>query len=77
LPAVAGKPVHLAFDGGLMTSDAWILLLPSEQQLGIAGRLANSIEDPRAPERVRHTLAEMFSELLFESRGTSYLVTYG
>ena len=27
LPPVAGKPVHLAFDGGLMTSDAGILLL--------------------------------------------------
>jgi len=29
------------------------------QRLGIADRLANCIEDPRAPERVRHTLAEM------------------
>ena len=27
LPAVAGKPVHLTFDGSLMTSDAGILLL--------------------------------------------------
>src|SRR5829696_1077913 len=60
LPPVAGKPVHLAFDGGLMTSDAGILLLAAiEQRLGIAERLANCIEDPRAPERVRHTLAEM------------------
>jgi len=60
LPAVAGKPIHLSFDGGLMTSDAGILLLAAaEQRLGIAQRLANCIEDPRAPERVRHTLAEM------------------
>jgi DDE family transposase len=60
LPAVAGKPVHVTFDGGLMTSDAGILLLATiEQRLGIAERLANCIEDPRAPERVRHTLAEM------------------
>lgn len=36
LPQVAGKPVHLAFDGGLMTSDAGILLLAAiEQRLGI------------------------------------------
>ena len=35
LPAVAGKPVHLAFDGGVMTSDAGILLLAAvEQRLG-------------------------------------------
>src|SRR6266581_2415411 len=60
LPAVAGKPVHLTFDGGLMTSDAGILLLAAiEQRLGIAERLTDCIEDPRAPERVRHTLAEM------------------
>ena len=60
LPAVAGKPVHLAFDGGRMTSDAGILLLAAiERRLGIAQRLADCIEDPRAPERVRHTLAEM------------------
>ena len=60
LPSVMGKPVHVAFDGGRMTSDAGILLLAAvEQQLGIAERLANCIEDPRAPERVRHGLAEM------------------
>src|SRR5260370_8370186 len=60
LPPVAGKPVHLTFDGGQMTSDTGILLLAViEQRLGIAARLADCIEDPRAPERVRHTLAEM------------------
>jgi hypothetical protein len=60
LPPVMGKPVHVAFDGGRMTSDAGILLLAAiEQRLGIAERLADCIEDPRAPERVRHGLAEM------------------
>src|SRR4249919_730596 len=60
LPPVASKPVHVAFDGGRMTSDAGILLLAAiEQRLGLAERLADCIEDPRAAERVRHTLAEM------------------
>jgi len=60
LPSVMGKPVHVAFGGGRLTSDAGILLLAAiEQQLGLAERLADCIEDPRAPERVRHTLAEM------------------
>src|SRR6202140_2141497 len=60
LPSGMGKPVHVAFDGGRMTSDTGILLLAGiEQRLGIAERLAACIEDPRAPERVRHTLAEM------------------
>jgi hypothetical protein len=60
LPAVAGKPVHIAFDGGRLTSDAGILLLAAvEQRLRIAERLAACIEDPRNPERVLHGLAEM------------------
>src|SRR5258706_244270 len=60
LPAVAGKPVHVGFDGGRLTSDADILLLSAiEQQLKIAERLAACLEDPRDPERVRHELAEM------------------
>jgi Transposase DDE domain group 1 len=59
LPAMRGKPVHVAFDGGLMTSDAGILLLAAiEQRLNIAERLAACLEDPRDPERVRHELAE-------------------
>src|SRR4051794_26520860 len=60
LPAVAGKPVHVAFDGGRLTSDAGILLLSAvEQRLRIAERLAACLEDPRDPERGRHELAEM------------------
>src|SRR6476646_11671682 len=60
LPPVAGKPIHLSFDGGLRPSDTGIVLLAAvEQRLGIAERLADCIEDRRAPERVRHTLAEM------------------
>ena len=59
-PAVAGKPVEIAFDGGRMTSDAGILLLAMiEQRFKIADRLAACIEDPRASHRVQHTLAEM------------------
>ena len=57
---VAGKPVHVAFDGGRLTSDAGVLVLAEiERELGLSDRLARCIEDPRAPERVRHGLAEM------------------
>ena len=60
LSPVGGKPVHVAFDGGRLTSDAGVLLLAEiERLLGIAERLARCLTDPRAPERVRHTLAEM------------------
>src|SRR4051794_15177956 len=57
---IAGKPVHAAFDGGRLTSDAGVLVLAEvEHQLGIAERLARCVEDPRSPERVHHTLADM------------------
>ena len=60
LSPVRGKPVHVAFDGGRLTSDAGVLLLAEiERRLGLADRLARCLADPRAPERIRHTLAEM------------------
>jgi Transposase DDE domain group 1 len=60
LSPVAGKPVHLSFDAGRLTSDGGVLVLAEiERHLGIAERLARCLEDPRAPERVEHGLAEM------------------
>jgi len=60
LSPVAGKPVHVDFDGGRLTSDGGVLVLAEiEKTLGLADRLAGCIEDHRAPERVRHSLAEM------------------
>jgi hypothetical protein len=60
LSPVAGKPVHVAFDGGRLTSDAGVLVLAEiERRLAVAERLAGCIADPRAPERLRHGLAEM------------------
>src|SRR5918911_3323705 len=60
LSPVEGKPVHVAFDGGRLTSDAGVLVLAEiERRLGLAERLARCLSDPRAPERVRHTLAEV------------------
>src|SRR4249919_1556273 len=60
LSPVGGKPVHVAFDGGRLTSDAGVLVLAEiERRLGIADRLARCLEDPRDPKRVRHGIAEM------------------
>jgi hypothetical protein len=60
LSPVGGKPVQVAFDGGRLTSDAGVLVLAEiERKLGIAERLARCIEDPRDPQRVSHSLAEM------------------
>jgi len=60
LSPVAGKPVQVTFDAGRLTSDGGVLVLAEiERHLGIAERLARCIEDPRAPERTQHTIAEM------------------
>src|SRR5919112_2671541 len=60
LSPVRGKPVRVTFDGGRLTSDAGVLLLAEvERRLGLAERLARCLTDPRSPDRVRHTLAEM------------------
>ena len=58
--AVAGKALRATFDGGRLTSDAGVLVLAEiERRLKIAERLARCLADPRAPERVRHTLVDM------------------
>ena len=59
-PAVCGKPVHVAFDGGRLTSDGGVLMLAEiERRLGLAERLAKCIEDPRDPAAIEHPIAEM------------------
>src|ERR687883_515677 len=58
LSPVAGKPLVARFDGGQLSSDGGLLALREvERRLGVADRLAACIDDPRAPERVRHRLA--------------------
>ena len=59
-PALCGKPVHVAFDGGRLTSDGGVVLLGQiERRLGLADRLAKCIADPRDPAAVHHSVAEM------------------
>jgi hypothetical protein len=60
LSPIRGKPIEARFDGALMSSDGGLLALREvERRLGIAGRLATCIFDPRAPERVVHGLDEI------------------
>ncbi len=58
--SVARKAVHVAFDGGRLTSDAGVLVLADiEHRLGIAERLARFIPDRRDPARVMHAIPDM------------------
>src|SRR3954453_4929064 len=60
LSPVAGKSVVAQFDGGLLSSDGGVLALRAvEQRLRVAARFASCIEDPRAPDQITHTLADI------------------
>ncbi|MBC7908816.1 MAG: transposase, partial [Rhodospirillaceae bacterium] len=60
LSPVSGKAVVARFDGGELSSDAGVLALREiETRLGIAGRLASCLDDPRAPGQTVHGLAEI------------------
>ena len=60
LSPVSGKPLVARFDGGDMSSDGGLLALREiEARLGVADRLAACLRDLRAPERIRHGVAEM------------------
>jgi hypothetical protein len=60
LSPVSGKKVVVKFDGGFLSSDGGVLVLHEvEQRLRVADRLAACIEDPRAPDQITHTLADI------------------
>ena len=60
LSPVSGKAVVAKFDGGLLSSDGGVLALREvEKRLRVADRFAACIEDPRAPDQITHTLADI------------------
>ena len=60
LSPIEGKPIIARFDGGALSSDGGLLALREiEERLGIAYRLAACIDDPRAPDRIQHSLARL------------------
>ena len=60
LSSVSGKTIVAKFDGGLLSSDGGIMVLREvEQRLRVADRMAACIEDPRAPDQITHTLADI------------------
>ncbi len=60
LSPVAGKKIVAQFDGGLLSSDAGILVLREvDQRLRVADRMAACIVDPRAPDQITHALADI------------------
>jgi hypothetical protein len=65
-PAVQGKKITAAFDGGRMSSDGGVMLLSlAERRLGVAERLARCVPDRRDPTRIAHTIADMIRARVF------------
>ena len=65
-PAVEGKKVTAAFDGGRISSDGGVMLFSlAERRLGVAERLARCIPDRRDPWRIAHTIADMICARVF------------
>ena len=60
LSSVSGKQIEVKFDGGLLSSDGGILALREiEQRLRVSDRLAACLVDPRNPELITHSLADI------------------
>jgi Transposase DDE domain group 1 len=65
-PAVGGKKIVAAFDGGRLTSDGGVMLLAAaERRLGIVDKLAALITDPRDPNLVTHSVADILRARVF------------
>jgi hypothetical protein len=65
-PAIRGKKITAAFDGGRITSDGGgMVLAAAERRLGLADRVAAVICDPRDPGRVMHGLADILRTRIF------------
>jgi hypothetical protein len=60
LSPAGGKAVVVKFDGGLLSSDGGVLALREvERRLRVADRLAACMIDPRAPDQITHSLADI------------------
>ena len=58
-PAIRGKKLTAAFDGGRLSSDGGVMLLAAAaRRMRIAEKLAAVIPDRRDPTRVVHPLCE-------------------
>jgi len=66
LPSIGKKKVTAAFDGGRLSLDGGVLLLAGvDKRLGLIDRLAALIPDPRNPDLITHTVADILRARIF------------
>src|SRR4029450_5650716 len=67
LAPVGDKAVDLDFDGGLLSSDAGLMLLKDpDEQLGLTRALASGRKDARDPRRVHFTLHDLLKQRVLQ-----------
>jgi hypothetical protein len=67
LAPVAGKAVALDFEGGLLSSDAGLVLLKDvDAQLGLSRALSEVLKDPRDPRRINFTFEDLIQQRVFQ-----------
>ena len=66
LPLLPHKPVAVDFDGGDLSSDAGLMPLAlADQQTQLTRRLAAAVADPRDPDRIAHSMHDLFRERIY------------
>ena len=61
------KPIHVDFSGGQISSDAGLLPLRAfDQRHGLTRDLAQRLSDPRADERVQHSVLSLLRQRLYQ-----------
>jgi Transposase DDE domain group 1 len=66
VPLLARQSVAIDFDGGDQSSEAGLIPLAlADQQIQLTRRLADAIADPRDPDRIAHSVHDLFRERIY------------
>jgi hypothetical protein len=66
VPLLSGKKVAVDFGGGDLSSDAGLIPVAlADQKLQLTQCLANAVADPRDPNRIQHSLLDLFRERIY------------
>jgi hypothetical protein len=61
------QPIHLAFDGGRIVSDAGLLAVRAlEKPLGVIAELARRLPDPRSPKYIQHSVEAILTQEVYQ-----------
>src|SRR5712692_1647162 len=66
VPLLPHKPVAVDFGGGDLSSDAGLIPVAlADAQVQLTRRLAEAVADPRDPQRIAHSMHDLFRERIY------------